>query len=144
VSRTVFAPSQNHSDFVQSKHSEVGDRLEGRRGHRGLPAGTHVTRRPVFCSDGCIGCAMLGDADRMPDMGGADDRLVRGFGADVPDLVGKNVNDATETAAARGIDNVRVLDSIAGVTITPMTMDWSPTRLTLVSEKGIVVRASFG
>ena len=74
----------------------------------------------------------------------ADDRLVGGFGVEVPDLVGMTAKDATDSAVARGVEEVRVLDSLGGVTITPMTMDWRATRLTLTTEGGIVVSAVFG
>jgi hypothetical protein len=74
----------------------------------------------------------------------ADDRLVGGLGVEVPDLVGKTAKDAADSAFARGVEEVRVLDSLGGVTITPMIMDWRPTRLTLTTEGGIVVSAVFG
>ena len=45
---------------------------------------------------------------------------------------------------ARGVEEVRVLDSLGGVTTTPMIMDLRPTRLTLTTEGKIVVSAVFG
>jgi hypothetical protein len=77
-------------------------------------------------------------------MDDANDRLVCGFGVEVPDLVGKTAQEDTKEAAAREVDNVRVLDSVGGITITPMTMDWNPTRFTLTVEDRIVVSAVFG
>jgi hypothetical protein len=77
-------------------------------------------------------------------VGLADDRLVGGFGVEVPDLVGKTSKEATDAAVARGVENFRVLDSVGGVTITPMSMDWNPARLTITIEDGIVVSAIFG
>jgi hypothetical protein len=67
-----------------------------------------------------------------------------GYGVEVPGLLGKTNQEATKAAAVRGVDNVRVLDSVGGMTITPMTMDWNSTRLTLVVEDGLVVSAVFG
>jgi hypothetical protein len=74
----------------------------------------------------------------------ADDRLIGGLFVEVPDVVGMTAEDARDSAVARGVEDVRVLDSVSGVTITPMNMDLRPNRLTLVVEDGIVVTARFG
>ena len=62
----------------------------------------------------------------------------------MPDVVGMAPEVATQAAAARGVEKIVVLQSVDGMTVTPRTMDWSPTRLNLVVERGIVVNAVFG
>jgi hypothetical protein len=75
------------------------------------------------------------DSDKVPTVG---------FGVEPPYLVGKTANEATELATEEGIASIRVLESVDGVTITPMNTDWSPTRLNLIVEGGVVVKARFG
>lgn len=67
-----------------------------------------------------------------------------GFGVELPNLVGKTTNDTTEAATEQGIKTIVVLESVDGMTITPRTMDWVPTRLNLIVERGVVVQAVFG
>ena len=67
-----------------------------------------------------------------------------GFGVELPSLVGKTTNEATKAATEQGIETIVVLESVDGVTITPRTMDWVPTRLNLIVEGGVVVQAVFG
>jgi hypothetical protein len=64
-----------------------------------------------------------------------------GFGVEPPYLVGMTTHEATEAASERGIKNVRVLESVNGMTITVVSMDWVSTRLSLTVEGGIVVSA---
>lgn len=47
-------------------------------------------------------------------------------------------------ANEEGITNIRVLQSVDGVTITVMSADRVPTRLNLVIEEAVVIRAVFG
>jgi hypothetical protein len=67
-----------------------------------------------------------------------------GFGVELPNLVGKTTNEATEAATEQGIKTIVVLESVDGVTITLRTMDWVPSRLNLIVEGGVVVQAVFG
>jgi hypothetical protein len=69
---------------------------------------------------------------------------IGGFGVELPDLVGMTTEAARNEAVHRGIDSISVLDSVNGTTVTPRNMDWSPTRLNLIVENGIVVQAIFG
>ena len=73
-----------------------------------------------------------------------DDSLPGGFGVTFPELVGLTTHQATEEATEQGIETIRVLESVNGMTVTPMTMDWSPTRLSLIVDGGVVVQAVFG
>jgi hypothetical protein len=67
-----------------------------------------------------------------------------GFGVELPEFVGRAVKDAITAARDLGIENVIVLESVDGVTVTPRTMDWNPYRLGLIVENETVVRAVFG
>lgn len=67
-----------------------------------------------------------------------------GFGLELPYLVGKTTNEATEAATEQGVKTIVVLEAVDGVTITLRTMDWVPTRLNLVVEGGVVIQAVFG
>jgi hypothetical protein len=68
--------------------------------------------------------------------------LPNGLGRDV--LVGMTTDQALQAARDAGVEVIRVLDTVNGVSITPMTMDLSPARLSLRVEAGVVLGASFG
>jgi hypothetical protein len=72
-----------------------------------------------------------------------DDKPPGGFGVELPYLVGKTADQATEAATQRGITNIGVVETVNGRTVTPMTMDWSSARLDLYVERGVVVIARF-
>jgi hypothetical protein len=92
-------------------------------------------RSPVRRHADCPGRISTVISDKVPP---------GGFGVELPDLVGKSTNEATQLAIEEGIAKNRVLESEGGVTITPMTMDWLPTRLNLTVEGDVVVNAQFG
>jgi hypothetical protein len=73
-----------------------------------------------------------------------DENMPGEVGHELPYLVGKTVHQATVEAAEQGIEIIRVLESVDGMTVTPMTLDWAPNRLNLIVEGGLVVRAKFG
>jgi hypothetical protein len=59
-----------------------------------------------------------------------------------PDYLGLTIALATEQAAARGIDTVRVADLDLGPKVV-LTFDSRPDRLTLLVHRGRVVRSGF-
>lgn len=59
-------------------------------------------------------------------------------------LVGMATDQALQTARDAGVVVIRVLEVANGMTITPMTMDLRPDRLSLLVEAGVVVGTSFG
>jgi hypothetical protein len=67
-----------------------------------------------------------------------------GPGRELQHLVGLTTAQAMRTATEEGITNIRVLQSVDGVTITVMSADRLPTRLNLVIEEAVVVKAVFG
>ena len=58
--------------------------------------------------------------------------------------MGLTTTQAMGIANEEGITNIRVLQSVDGVTITVMSADRVPTRLNLVIEEAVVIRAVFG
>jgi len=56
---------------------------------------------------------------------------------------GMLVSDAVDAATIDGVERIRVLESVDGVTVTRMQMDLRPSRLNLVVENGRVIRGSF-
>jgi hypothetical protein len=71
-----------------------------------------------------------------------DRDLPNGFGREL--LVGMTTERALEIARDAGVAEIRVIQTIDGLTITPMNMDLWPARLRLFVEAGVVVGASFG
>jgi hypothetical protein len=71
-----------------------------------------------------------------------DRDLPNGLGREV--LVGMTPDRALKMARDAGVTDIRVLESVNGLTITPMIMDLRPARLSLYVEAGVVVGASFG
>lgn len=67
-----------------------------------------------------------------------------GPGRELQHLVGLTTTQAMGIANEEGITNIRVLQSVDGVTITVMSADRVPTRLNLVIEEAVVIRAVFG
>ena len=63
---------------------------------------------------------------------------------ELPELIGLTDTAATQIATDRGIERVRVLQCVDGMTVTPMTMEWDLGRLNLAVEGGVVVSAVFG
>jgi hypothetical protein len=73
---------------------------------------------------------------------GGDEGPVRRV--ELPELIGLTDRAAAQITTDRGIERVRVLQCVDGMTVTPMTMDWDLGRLNLGVEGGIVVNAVFG
>jgi hypothetical protein len=72
------------------------------------------------------------------------ERDLSGPGRELQHLVGLTTAQAVGIATEEGITNVRVLQSVDGVTITVMSADRVPTRLNLIIEEAVVVKAVFG
>lgn len=68
----------------------------------------------------------------------------RGSGRELPHLVGLTAAHASGIATGEGITDIRVLQSVDGMTITVMSADRVPTRLNLIIEEAVVVKAVFG
>ena len=71
-----------------------------------------------------------------------DKDLPNGLKRDV--LVGMATERALHTARDAGVEVIRVLEVANGRTITVMSADLRPARLTLFVEAGVVMGASFG
>jgi hypothetical protein len=81
-------------------------------------------------------CARLRWASRFVEMDSPDFDTTR--------LVGMAPDQAVLVAKDEGITEIRVLETVAGVTVTVMTMDLRFDRLNLYVEGGNVVGGSFG